>query len=321
MTNDKLKYRVNKLLSYKNKNYQRKFYTLSRLSESDLNKNKVLLEEFKCLVRSLNLTNGDLPDDNYIFEFLKKNITNDFLKEIKESIDLKYPKSVRDFDSLINEELDKINYINRELDLKLESVLIKSIEDKIDLLESRTSRRRRRSLDSIEGPSQEELEMIQQQLDDEFGSEDLDKVQSKKDEEEFSEIDLDDLPDSDLKPTSSLSQPVDSIYKKVKSKEQKRLPKGPSNNKIAKALGFTGTGKYVSGQKSAVLQPWDQLVVYVSNKLKNSGVSQENDLSLLAKRKLWIIMSIEVYLTLESQSNMMLGISDSEKDRMISTKP
>lgn len=319
MTNNKLKYRVNKLLSFKNKDYQRKFYALSRLSESDLNKNKVLFEEFKCLVRSLNLTNGDLPSEKYIFEFLKNNITNDFIKEIKESIDLKYSKSIRDFDSLINEELDKVNYVNKELDLKLESILIKSIEDKIDLLESRTSRRRRRSLDNIDGPSQEELEMIQQQLDDEFGSEDLDSVQQKKDEEDFSEIDLDDLPDNDLKPAPSLSQPVESIYKKVKSKEQKRLPKGPSNNKIAKALGFTGTGKYVAGQKSAVLQPWDQLVVYVSNKLKNSGVSQENDLSLLAKRKLWIIMSIEVYLTLESQSNMMLGISDSEKDRMVSS--
>lgn len=313
MTNSVLKNRVNKLLSFKNKDYQRKYYILSRLSESDLSKNENIFEEFKCLVRSLNLSNGEIPSDNYIIEFLKKNISKKQIAEIKESVNLKYSNNIKDFDSLINEELDKINYINKELDIKLENILIKSVKDNISLLESRVSRRRRRRSqedDLDQGPSFEELKSIE----DELSQDTIDNDLSSEDDFDKEEL----LDDSYEKISNNVAEPIKSIEKKVKSKEERRLPKGPSNNKIAKALGFTGTGKYVPGQKSAVMSPWEQLLVYVSNKLHNTGIASENDLSLLAKRKLWIVMSIQVYLTLESQSNMMLGISDNEKSRMLS---
>ena len=54
MINNNLKNRINKLLSFKNTEYRKKFYILSRLSESNIKKNDYLFEEFKCLVRSLN---------------------------------------------------------------------------------------------------------------------------------------------------------------------------------------------------------------------------------------------------------------------------
>ena len=64
-----LKNRVKKLLEFKSKNYKKKFYLLSRLSESNIQNNDRALEEFKCLARTLNKTNGEIPSEQYIFEF------------------------------------------------------------------------------------------------------------------------------------------------------------------------------------------------------------------------------------------------------------
>ena len=136
MINNNLKNRINKLLSFKNTEYRKKFYILSRLSESNIKKNDYLFEEFKCLVRSLNESNGEFPTEKYTYEFISNLFSDSKVNSIKESCNLNYSSNLDSEIDLINEELDKVRFINKDLDKKLENSLVKSINENINLIES-----------------------------------------------------------------------------------------------------------------------------------------------------------------------------------------
>jgi hypothetical protein len=135
MNNKIISNRVKKLLSFKNKEYKKKFYILSRLSESSIKNKSNLLEEFKCLSRSLNESNGEFPSTEYLYEFSSKVFNKQKIEDIKESVCLEYPNVSCSYKSIINEELDKVIFINKDLDLKLENLLLKSISESVSLLE------------------------------------------------------------------------------------------------------------------------------------------------------------------------------------------
>ena len=131
-----LKIRVKKLLEFKSKNYKKKFYLLSRLSESRIQRNNKCLEEFKCLARTLNKTNGEMPSEQYIFEFLKNNTDRNSLSSIKESYYLNYSDSVKSVKDIVLEEINKIEYKNSKLDKKLEETLVRAVSDGINIFEN-----------------------------------------------------------------------------------------------------------------------------------------------------------------------------------------
>lgn len=139
MNNKIISNRVKKLLSFKSKEYKKKFYILSRLSESSIKNKYNLLEEFKCLARSLNESNGEFPSTEYLYEFSNKVFNKQKIESIKESVYLEYPNISHSYKNIINEELDKVVFINKELDLKLEKILLKSINENISLLEENES--------------------------------------------------------------------------------------------------------------------------------------------------------------------------------------
>lgn len=134
--NKNLKNRISKLLSFKNLEYKKKFYILSRLSESNIKKNDYLFDEFKCLVRSLNESNGEFPTEKYIYEFINNVFSDSKVNSIKESCNLNYSSNLESEIDLINEELDRVRFINKDLDKKLENSLLKSINKNINLIES-----------------------------------------------------------------------------------------------------------------------------------------------------------------------------------------
>ena len=56
-----LKKRVSKLLEYKSNDFKKKFYLLSSLVNSNINKNEKLMNEFSCLCNSLIESNAVKP--------------------------------------------------------------------------------------------------------------------------------------------------------------------------------------------------------------------------------------------------------------------
>ena len=64
-----LKTRVNKLLETKNCEYKKKYFILSTLASSKAKKSKKFMAEIYSLCATLNSTNGNLPTEEYLYEF------------------------------------------------------------------------------------------------------------------------------------------------------------------------------------------------------------------------------------------------------------
>ena len=283
---NKLKSRVEKLLEFKSNNYKKKFYLLSRLSESNIRKNKKLLEEFRCLARTLNKTNGELPTENYVFEFLSKSLNRKSLRSIKESYNLKYSGSAKSVNDIVLEEISKIEYKNYKLDKKLEETLIEAVSRRTGIFESGVKNNNDYSILDDVGPTKEDLSAIES-------------------EEEFDNFEMtDDLPQETGKTLDKISQ----MFASVGSKDPRKV----SKEKLAAMLGYTGQGKYNPNVKTYNLSGWEKLERSIVNKMdpyRNTG------LSVLAKRKWWIIKSIEACLMLEKQAYKAFGTPEDVKSK------
>ena len=73
----KIKNRVNKLLSYKSNSYKRKYFLLSKFSNTNIKKNKKLLEEFKCYAKALNISDGVYPTEDSIVDLFERQVDSD----------------------------------------------------------------------------------------------------------------------------------------------------------------------------------------------------------------------------------------------------
>lgn len=129
-----LKKRVSKLLEYKSNDFKKKFYLLSSLVNSNINKNEKLMNEFSCLCNSLIESNAVKPSLDSINELLLKSFSNNYKKveNYNKFIDLKFKQNLNE--SLIESELDLIQIKNISLDAKLYDTLIESIKNKRSLL-------------------------------------------------------------------------------------------------------------------------------------------------------------------------------------------
>lgn len=288
--------RVNKLLEFKNKSYKKKFYLLSRLSESNIKNDQKLFEEFKCLVRTLNNSNGQFPEENYIYEFISKNIVKSRLREIKESVKLNFSGELVTFDELISEELSKVSYKNLKLDKKLESTLIEAVQKKQNIFEVNSKDKvidLSHLFSDVSVPS-EELSQLSSEEDDDFSFEE----ESQESSQTASKID------------KTVKRIIDIFGPITGGKD----PKSVSKESLATMLGFSGNGKYTPGQKTPVLKGWDVLELKMMNQMSPYGRSK--GFSTLAQRKWWIIETIKFCLMLEKQARFFLGLSDEEKYRL-----
>ena len=279
-----LKTRVKKLLEFKSKNYKKKFYLLSRLSESRIQRNNKCLEEFKCLARTLNKTNGEIPSEQYIFEFLKNNTDRNSLSSIKESYYLNYSDSVKSVKDIVLEEINKIEYKNSKLDKKLEETLVRAVSDGINIFESNGSKKMPYFILDDVVPTKEELSAIESEPEDDgFGMEDESPQESGKTLDKIAQI-----------------------FAPVTGKDPRKI----SKKELALMLGYTGLGKYEPTAKTYKLSGWEKLerdIVRRMNPYVNTGIS------VVAKRKWWIIKSIEACLMLEKQANKAFGTPEDVK--------
>ena len=279
-----LKIRVKKLLEFKSKNYKKKFYLLSRLSESRIQKNNKYLEEFKCLARTLNKTNGEMPSEQYIFEFLENNTNKNYLSSIKESYYLNYSDSVKSVKDIVLEEISKIEYKNLKLDKKLEETLVRAVSSGINIFESNGSKKIPYFILDDVAPTKEELSAIESEPEDDGFTMD------------------DEVPQESGKTLDKIAQ----IFAPVTGKDPRKI----SKKELALMLGYTGLGKYEPAAKTYKLSGWEKLerdIVRHMNPYVNTGIS------IVAKRKWWIIKSIEACLMLEKQANKAFGTPEDVK--------
>ena len=143
MSNKNLVKITKKLLSFKNKDYRRKYHMLSSLYETNIKDNNDLMSEFKCLVRSLNSSDGLYPKENYIVEFYKdalnasglnENLIQYKLRNLQKEVNLYHSKNIDSTYNIMFEALDDVIYSNKKLDKKLEETLIESINRNISIL-------------------------------------------------------------------------------------------------------------------------------------------------------------------------------------------
>ena len=132
----KIKNRVNKLLSHKSNSYKRKYFLLSKFSDTNIKSNKSMLEEFKCYAKALNISDGLFPTEDSIINLFERQIVSE-TKSIKlasklsgnilKETNLKLNKDIDTKNEAINSLLDTINLNSKKLNNKLEETLNKSI--------------------------------------------------------------------------------------------------------------------------------------------------------------------------------------------------
>ena len=277
-----VKNRIKTLLSYKNKDYQKKYYILSRLYENKLYENEDLYEEFLCLVKTLNISNGNFPEEKYLYEFLEKSFDSYKIKNIKEYVNLKYSNYYENYQNLISEELDKINFNNKKLDSKLENSLIKSINENINLFEIKDYF----ILDLLDEPSQEELDKIEKEY--------------LQDEEDFQK--------EELKSSDIQKEKIKKIFDPIIGKDPLQMT-SKEVERFAKALGYTSSKKYNPETGDPRQKASEKLALDIDKFLG----SEKNP---VIARKYLICFAIETVLMLEKQMNAIFSVPDDVKEKM-----
>lgn len=294
MDKRKLRRRAQKILDEKNTSFKRKYYILSEISATDVYINKSVESEFKCYLKSLVESNGKYPSEEALFTFYAdrydaKSKSNVSIKNINETIDLQYKNTgLVSVNDMINEEIDASSIYNKQVDTKLYNIMLEGMKRNISVLnESRVVDLTNMFDDT--GPKPEEI------------------VNIASEEDDFS------MPEAESSVLGSgAGKTVDKIidiFKPIVGDDPVKM----SKEKIASKLGYSGTGKYVPGQKNPVLSGWDVLEKDVTSKMSAYGKSS---MSIVAKRKWWILKSIECCLMLSAQARFFLGISDEEKSRL-----
>ena len=298
-----LKKRVEILLETKSSEYKKKYFILSTLANSKAKSNDNIMSEVYSLCETLNNTSGKLPSLDYLFEFQDKVFTYSRLtaKEIKikqenakKYIKLSYKNS--DVESLINEELSNFKTsIDKKVNQKLLEVLIESINKNKNVLVpnkfvslfgkniNESTVDLTKIFDDIKGPNSQDLEQIEA-------------------EDDFT------IPEEDLQSGGETVDKIAQIFASTGGKDPRKV----SKKELALMLGYTGLGKYEPSAKTYKLSGWEKLerdIVKRMNPYENTGIS------IVAKRKWWIIKSIEACLMLEKQANKAFGTPEDVKSK------
>jgi len=310
MKNRIVKKRVEKLLESKSNNYKKKYFMLSILANSKASSNESIMSEIFSLCETLNRTNGQTPTTDYLNDLhkrvlyisgMKTKLVESKNKNLNRFIEMFY--SSNDAYDIINEELSNIKTnIDKQVDNKLLETLMTGINSNFNIMLEKNT------LGSLFGESYTKSNIVDStsMFDDIQGPTEQELSQIADEEDEF------DLPQEEVIQSSG-GKTVDKIIK-IFSPIVGNDPQKMSKTQIAKKLGYTGNGKYKPGQKHAVLTGWDVLERDVTKKMDPNR--SKTGMSIVAKRKWWIIKSIECCLMLEKQSNYFLGLSDQEKSRL-----
>jgi len=307
MSNKLLKKRVEKLLELKSNEYKRKYFLLSKFSETDVNFCKENFNKFKCYIKSLNESAGKFPStkailnlyENQIFVETKSKAKSQKNRiKIKKEVNLFYTQDIDSHESVLNSLLEGITLKNKRLDNKLEEIILESNLRSISLL-TEASYAKGSVLDltnlftDIKDVPAEDLAMI-----------------SSEDDDSFNDVEDDQADTSASKVERTTSKVIDIFAPITGGKD----PKSVSKKELASMLGFEGNGKYKPGQVGPVLSGWDKLEMNILSQMSPYGRSK--GMSTVAQRKFWIIESIKLCLMLEKQANYFLGLSDQEKSRL-----
>jgi hypothetical protein len=286
----KLRFRLEKLLKEKNNDFKRKYYILSEISTQNIAGNKDSKSEFVSYLKTLVETNARFPVESALIDFYSQHLhdarKNSYIQNLKETLDLKYSKintvSVAD---LINEEYQKIDVFNSRINKKLYLSMLEGMNRRVSILNENDSGSKDAEaiFDDTSGPSKNELSHIEG-------------------EEDFAMPD--ELPEESGKTIDRITQ----IFSSVSGKDPRKV----SKKELSRMLGYTGLGKYDPSEKTYKLSGWEKLerdIVIRMDPYKNTGIS------VVAKRKWWIIKSIEACLMLEKQANKAFGTPDDIKSK------
>lgn len=289
--------KVNALLEYKSSEYKKKYYVLSRLCETNIKNNNSQIEEFVCLVKSLNNSNGKYPSYDYLYEFTlnvasssSEAYNKGLINEIKQDLNLRFESFNNNYESLINEELDSVYYENKKLDKKLENTILESVKRNINIFES------------FKAGSGNVVDLTNLFNGDEPSYEQLSSIEGEDES-------IDDSKEVSKSQIDKTTERIIDIFGPITGDDPAKISKA----KLADMLGFKGQAKYVPGQKTPVLRAWDNLEMSILRQLSPYGRSK--GMSTIAQRKWWIIETIKFCLLVEKQANKALGISDQERDK------
>ena len=307
MSNKLLKKRVEKLLELKSNEYKRKYFLLSKFSETNVRFCKENFNKFKCYIKSLNESAGKFPSSKAILDLYENQIlieTKSKAKsqkhkiKIKKEVNLFYTQDINSHESVLNSLLEGITLKNKRLDNKLEEIILESNLRSISLL-TESSYAKGSVLDltnlftDIKDVPAEELAMI-----------------SSEDDDDDDDIE-DNSTDTSVNKVERTTNKVIDIFAPITGGKD---PKSVSKKELALMLGFQGNGKYKPGQAGPVLSGWDKLEMNILSQMSPYGRSK--GMSTVAQRKWWIVESIKLCLMLEKQANYFLGLSDQEKSRL-----
>ena len=234
-----IKVRVKKILENKNKNYQRKYFILSKIAETDISKSH-LYETFCCFAKSLNSSNGVFPAEGALFTLYEKQLRDQKTcipaievcksKLIKET-NMFYGTNVKSSNDVISSLLESIDINSNKINSKLEETLIEAANRKTSILsESEYSEGNIVDLTKLFGempaPTRQDIAAIQ---DEEFEDDDLEEFE---DEEQQSS------------PVNKVDRTLDkmlTVFMPIVGGDPKKM----SKKDLAEKLGFKGNGRYV----------------------------------------------------------------------------
>jgi len=310
----KIKNRVNKLLSYKSNSYKRKYFLLSKFSNTNIKKNKKLLEEFKCYAKALNISDGAYPTEDSIVNLFERQIVSEsnsikvadkLSSNILKETNLKLNKGIETKKEAINSLLDTINLNSKRLNKKLEETLNKSIMINKSILSESDDQDKDNVVDLTkmpDSPSDEELSSIE--------GDDIDNIQT----DEIVDIDY---KDNDIVAYFGGKDPRKfnkKDYKKIFNIEPDRNYHAEIN-KIVRKISRDLTPSELEDVKKMRVMAKGFPVRSAEDQVNQIAVKLISKMSIEARKKHFIIDKMYRMLSVQTGSLKFLGLNEKEKQR------
>lgn len=311
----KIKNRVNKLLEYKSKEYKRKYFLLSKFSNTNINKNKYMLEEFNCYIKSLNNSEGLFPTEVSIVDLYKRQVFNETRSEkiaeklsynlIKE-LNLKISKRIISKKDAVESLLDEVKINSNKLNKKLEETLLKSIKIKKSIL-SENDNKEDNVVDLTDmfnktNPDDEDLSSIAGEDSIESESDEIVDIDYKdndivayfggKDPRKFSKKDYKSM--FDIEPDRNYHSEINKIVRKISGDLT------PEQTKDIKKMRSMAKGFPVRSAEDKV----DQIAIKAISRM-----------SIEARKKHFILDKMYRMLSVQAGSLKFLGLNEKEKQK------
>ena len=310
----KIKNRVNKLLSYKSNSYKRKYFLLSKFSNTNIKKNKKLLEEFKCYAKALNISDGVYPTEDSIVDLFERQIISEsnstkiadkLSRNILKETNLKLSKDIQTKKEAINSLLDTVSLNSKRLNKKLEETLNKSILIKKSILSESDDQDKDSVVDlkkMPDSPTDEELSSIE--------GEDIDDIQT------------DEIVDIDYKDNDIIAYFGGKDPRKFSKKDYKTMfDIEPDRNyhaeinKIIRKISRDLTPAEAEEVKKIRLMAKEFPVKSAEDKVDQIATKLISKMSIEARKKHFILEKMYRMLSVQAGSLNYLGLNEKEKQR------